>query len=266
MKVAAALILAVYNQTQAKGFAILETAANSTRNDADKVNILLCLLYRYRDGDEYDKALAVGKELAKQYPESELLFSTLSFLLRSSGRFDEADALAGERLKGMPDDLAAMRALVYNATARGDYAKAYGLAQNIVDEGKAEPNDLNNLAWGSLFVGRVGPQDIDNALKAAKPTKSSSYILHTLGCLYAEAGKTRQAREVLVQSMDLRNMDEPSSEYWYAFGRIAEQYGERDAAFADYARVTKPKRAFELPDSTYYLAQIRLQAMHREKR
>jgi hypothetical protein len=41
--------------------------------------------------------------------------------------------------------------------------------------------------------------------------------------------------------MDALNLDEPDENYWYAFGRIAEQYGEHDAAIANYARVTKPK-------------------------
>ena len=38
-----------------------------------------------------------------------------------------------------------------------------------------------------------------------------------------------------------------------------------EAALASYARVTKPERAFEIPTSSYRLAQIRQQALHREK-
>ena len=69
--------------------------------------------------------------------------------------------------------------------------------------------------------------------------------LHTLGCVYAELGKTKQAREVLVEAMDKMDLTEPDPNYWYAFGRIAEQDGEPDSALADYARVTKPDRALE---------------------
>ena len=90
---------------------------------------------------------------------------------------------------------------------------------------------------------------------------TSFYALHTLGCLYAESGRTKEAREVLIQAMDLQVMDEPDPNYWYAFGRIAEQYGELEVAKADYAKVTKPKKAVELPDSTYLLAQTRLNAL-----
>ena len=187
-----------------------------------------------------------------------------SFYLRALGRFEEADKLADDRLKRVPGDLAAMRALVYSATSRGDYVKAHALDQNILDEGKAEPQDLNGIAWNSLFTGKVEPSDIENALKGAQLSKNSTAVLHTLGCLYAVAGKTKEAREVLIQSMDLMNLDEPNSDYWYAFGRIAEQYGERNAALANYARVTKPKTAVEIPDSSYYLAQTRVRALHGE--
>jgi hypothetical protein len=74
-------------------------------------------------------------------------------------------------------------------------------------------------------------------------------------------GKAKEAREVLTEAMDKLDLDEPDDNYWYAFGRIAEQYGERDIALADYAKVTKPKKPIELPGSSYRLAQIRIAAL-----
>jgi hypothetical protein len=68
---------------------------------------------------------------------------------------------------------------------------------------------------------------------------------------------------VLLQATDSANFDEPDSNFWYAFGRIAEQAGERELALADYARVTIPKNALELPGSSYQLAQIRLKALQK---
>lgn len=107
----------------------------------------------------------------------------------------------------------------------------------------------------------MGDADAGDAIKATQLSQNNASNLHTLGCLYAEVGKTKEAREVLVQAMDLLNLDEPDSNYWYAFGRIAEQYGENQVAAADYARVTKPKQASQIPGSSYRLAQIRLKAM-----
>ena len=265
MKLAAASILTESKSTAAQGLAILETARNSARNDAEKVNIALALFYGYSKLDEYDKALAVCSDLARQYPESERMFLGQSFDLRALGRFEEADRLAAERLKRIPGDLAAMRALVYNATVSGDHIKAHALGQDIATSGRAEPQDLNGIAWTALFTGKVDAADVDDALKGAQLSNNSPSILHTLACLYAEVGRTKEAREVLVQAMDLMNLDEPNPDYWYAFGRIAEQYGQRDAAIANYERVTKPEKAFQVPGSSYSLAQVRLQALRSEK-
>jgi len=51
---------------------------------------------------------------------------------------------------------------------------------------------------------------------------------------------------------------------WYVLGRIAEQYGEREIAIADYRKMEKPKEVLSIPTSTWRLAQIRLKAMGAE--
>jgi len=59
----------------------------------------------------------------------------------------------------------------------------------------------------------------------------------------------------------LLDLNEPESNYWYAFGLIADASGLTDIAASDYAQVTKPKEATEIPQSTYSLAQMRLKAL-----
>jgi len=54
--------------------------------------------------------------------------------------------------------------------------------------------------------------------------------MHTLAAIYAEQGKTSEARELILKVMDLWALDEPNSEALFVFGRIAEQYGNVDAA------------------------------------
>jgi hypothetical protein len=61
--------------------------------------------------------------------------------------------------------------------------------------------------------------------------------------------------------MDELNLEEPDDNYWYAFGRIAEQYGEREIAVADYHKLEKPKAPLAIPTSSYHLAQIRLKSL-----
>jgi transglutaminase-like putative cysteine protease/tetratricopeptide (TPR) repeat protein len=261
MKLAAAALLAQTKPTAAKGISILESAQVEALTAAEKENVALALLTGYASVEDYGKALPIAAQMAKEYPDSRRAFLDRQFYLRSLHRSPEADQLAEERLTRIHSDLDAMRALVFNAVSREDYGLARTLNQKILDTGKSEANDLNSMAWHSLFAGKVADADVDLALKATNLNQNNAATLHTLGCLYAEIGKTKEAREVLIQAMNLLALDEPNPDYWYAFGRIAEQYGERETAIADYIRVTKPKKPISIPDSTYHLAQTRLQSL-----
>ena len=99
------------------------------------------------------------------------------------------------------------------------------------------------------------------AIKATQLDKDNAAILHTLACLYAESGKTKEAHDLLLRSMDDLNLDEPNDDYWYALGRIAEQYGEREIAIADYRKLEKPKEILAVPTSSYTLAHARLKVL-----
>lgn len=262
MKVAAAALLVQSKQTAGQGVSILEAAREHAANDIDRLNISLALITGYRFLDAFEKILDLSTEISKQYPESRREFFDQGWALRGLGRFQDADTLAEDRLKRIPDDIDAQQELVASAMAREDYNLAHERGLKILASGKADASDLNLNAWISLFTGKVTQQDLANATEAAQLSQNdNTSILHTLGCVYAELGKTKEAREVLIQAMDRMNLAEPDSNYWYAFGRIAEQYGETETAKADYARVTKPARAMEVPGSSYRLAQLRLEIL-----
>jgi Flp pilus assembly protein TadD/transglutaminase-like putative cysteine protease len=261
IKLAAAAMLVQTKPTAKQGLPILEEARRSANSDSDKTNLDLALLAGYGNAEDYEKLLSVSTGLAKEYPESKQVFNSECFALRAVGRFDEANDLAQQRLKRLPDDVDAMQALVRNAIAREDYRASHDLTQKIINAGKGDASDLNGLAWQTLFYSRAGGPDIESAIKATEMSQNNPHILHTLGCTYAEAGRTKEAREVLIQAMDLQDLDEPNPDYWYGLGRIAEQYGELEFAKADYDKVTKPKNALLIPDSSYRLAQNRLQVI-----
>jgi tetratricopeptide (TPR) repeat protein len=261
MRQAAAVFLVLNDPTAQQGVTILEEAKKSVRSDAGRINLDIALIDGYYRTHEYEKRLAVCSELAKQYPESARAFLGQAWTLRALGRFAEGQALAEQRLKRLPNDNDALYALEWNAGEQGDYRAAYGFGQKLVDAGKADYSDLNTLSWWSLFFQRPGGPDIETALKSSQLRQNDTNTLHTLGCLYAEVGKNKEAYDVLIHAMDLRNLDEPDSNFWYAFGRIAEQDGEREIALSDYAKVTKPKLEFEIPESSYQLAQNRLKML-----
>jgi tetratricopeptide (TPR) repeat protein len=201
-------------------------------------------------------------ELTKQHPQSKRIFLDDEIAPRGLGRFADADALAQEMAKRLPDDADVQRAFIYTAVAHEDYPTAHDLGLKMIAAGKAEASDMNSVAWNALFTARVQEQDVEAAVKGVQLSQNNNAgILHTLGCVYAEIGKTKEAREVLVQAMDQLNLEEPDPNYWYAFGRIAEQYGENEVAAADYNRVKKPGNPALLAGSSYRLAQNRLAAM-----
>jgi transglutaminase-like putative cysteine protease/tetratricopeptide (TPR) repeat protein len=265
MKLAAASILVQTKPTAKKGINILELARSTASTDAEKLNIDLALMRGYLVISDYAKALPIASVLAQQNPDSKRLFQAHAIALMGLARWSELDRIAGERLNRKPQDLDAMRVLVDSAEGRGDFKLAHSLGRKIVASGKAEALDLNNLAWDSLFTGSVDDQDVETAVKAAQMSQNKPGVLHTLGCVYAEVGKTQEARELLLQAMDGLNLDAPDSDYWYAFGRIAEQYGQYDIAISLYSRVAEPKERNLQPNSSYRLAQMRLRILRGAK-
>jgi len=261
MKLAAASILVGTKPTAAQGIAMLESAQKETLSDREKTNILLALALGYSIQDNFAKLFEVSSVLLKQEPESKLAFTESVQALLGLGRNDDATNLADERLKLLDGDFDAQRMKMVIESTRGNYAVASALGRKMVDQGKQDAEILNEIAWFALFTGKVSDTDIAAAIKATQLANDNPHILHTLACLYAETGKTKEARDLLLRSMDDLNLDEPDDDYWYAFGRIAEQYGERQTAIADYRKLQVPKEILAVPTSSYRLAQMRLKAL-----
>jgi Flp pilus assembly protein TadD len=264
MKLAAAALLVGSKSTAAQGVALLEEAQKDAVSEREKTNILLALAAGYAFQDNFAKQLEVSSALLKQEPESRRAFTENMQALIGLGRYDEALGLADQRLKLLDEDPDALSMKMETEASRGNFAAARKWAQALVDRGKGDAGVLNSFAWFALFTGKVEEADIAAAIKATQMAKDSPSILHTLACLYADTGKTTEARDLLLRGMDDLNLDEPNDDYWYAFGRIAEQYGEREIAIADYRKLEKPKEPLALPTSSYRLAQLRLKALGAE--
>lgn len=261
MKLAAAVILVGSKPTVAQGVPILEQGLKDSTSDRERTNIRIALAVGYLMQDKFAPLLDVSSALVKEEPESKTAFIDNVYALMGLGRYDEAMALADQRLKLLENDSDAYEMKIEIEADRGDFAAARGWAQKLADLGKEDAMLLNNETWYALFTGKVEQADIAKAIRATEMQKDAPGILHTLACLYAEAGNTKDAYDVLLRAMDDWNLDEPNDEVWYVLGRIAEQYGERDIAIADYRKLEKPKEALMLATSTWKLAQIRLKAM-----
>jgi tetratricopeptide (TPR) repeat protein/transglutaminase-like putative cysteine protease len=265
MKLAAAAILVGIKPTVAQGVPILEAALKEATGDRERTNIRIALAVGYLIQNNFTGLLDVASPLEKDEPESKTAFIDNELALMGLGRHGEALTLADERLKLLENDSDAYEMKMEIEVDRGNFAAARGWVQKLADLGKEDANLLNNEAWYALFTGKVEQADIAKAIRATEMQKDSAGILHTLACLYAEAGNTKDAREVLLRAMDDWNLDEPNEESWYVLGRIAEQYGEREIAIADYRKLEKPKEPLVVPTSTWRLAQMRLKAMGAEE-
>ena len=225
----------------------------------------IALAVGYLIQNNFARMLDVASALLKDEPESKTAFIDNELALMGLGRYDEALALADERLKLLENDSDAYEMKMEIEADHGNFTAARGWAQKLADLGKEDAMLLNNETWYALFSGKVEQADIAKAIRATEMQKDSPAILHTLACLYAEVGNTKDAREVLLRAMDDWNLDEPNDEVWYVLGRIAEQYGEREIAIADYRKLEKPKEPLAVHTSTWRLAQIRLKAMGAEE-
>jgi len=261
MTLAAAALMVGSKPTAAQGVKILEDARKAAGTDREKTNIEIALAQGYTELNDYGKLLGVASDLVKNVPESKSGFMTNVEALIGLNRYDDALGLADERLKMFDGDPDAIQAKMRVEASRGNYVEARGWIKKLIDQGKGDASLLNSMAWFALYTGKADQSDVATATKATQMEHDSPSILHTLACLYAEIGKTKEAHDLLLRAMDELNLDEPDDDYWYAFGRIAEQFGERDVAIADYRKLERPKIAMAIPTSTYQLAQNRLKAL-----
>jgi tetratricopeptide (TPR) repeat protein len=237
IRLAAAAFVAEHTGEEAKTLEALRE-----RSESEDVRALIdrALANGYLRTHEWASLIPSARRLAEKYPDSGSAFMALATGLSFTGKTAEAESLAKARLERMPKDRDAMRALSQNAAATRDFAAAERYAQQIVDEVRPERGDYNNAAWYGLLAGDLETA-IENAHKATtgETGKNAAASFHTLAAVYAEVGKTVEAREALLNSMDQRQREQPTSDDWYVLGRIAESYGVREAAIAAYKRVDK---------------------------
>jgi Transglutaminase-like superfamily. len=237
---------------------ILLAMREKASNDKTKAWIDVALANAYASRKEWKSVIPVAERLLAAYPESESAFTTNVYALSLSGRTADADTLAKSRLAKKPKDDDALRALSANAAQAHNYATAAKYAEQIVDELSPTQNDYNNAAWFELFVGNV-THAMENARRAtAEESQTSPAALHTLATLYAETGKNIEARDALLRTLDKSRRETPDNSDWYVLGRMAENYGVREAALAAYKRVDKKENDGA---SVWELAQKRLTAM-----
>jgi tetratricopeptide (TPR) repeat protein len=255
-----AAMLMLSKELSTRSIGILESAREKAATDEERLKLdhALTIAYALKD-EEGAEMIAPAQRLAAAVPDSATAFNLLTNAFTRVDRHAEAAKLAQARLERIPGDEDALRVLGGSAMYTGDYAACDKYYRQIVTEHQPNAGDYNNIAWNALLSGKELERALEDARQAMQLPGGSAALLHTLASLYAETGKSLEAREALLQSMDSAGRDEPASHDWYVLGRIAENYGVTDAALAAYRKVEKPKTTPAA--STYLLAERRMKVI-----
>jgi ParB-like chromosome segregation protein Spo0J len=239
--------------------ATLSALRDKAPTDEAKTAVDLALIEAYIRAHDWPRLLPISERLAKAYPDSGSAFHAWMRALVGADMLTQADAAVEARLANRPKDQDAIRAKVNVAARRGDYETAELTARRLVDESNPTIGDYNDAAWLALFRGKDLDRAIDDARRATPDeNRADPGILHTLASLYAESGKSVEARQALLKSIDRRVADEPRSVDWFVLGRIAENFGIPDAALSAYKRVEKEEVSGL---STWELTQRRIKGL-----
>jgi tetratricopeptide (TPR) repeat protein len=257
----AALVLLRSKDLKRSYLAALNQARLAAKTDLDRGRLTMVLAYAHSAQEHWAEMLLLAEELTKSFPTSVRAFDLAALAYSRLDRLDDWDRLVKARMQEQPDELAYVRSAAQLCAYRGQVGKSREIIKGLIDKGQATASDLNLYAWYALLLPSQIEQDtIDMGERANDLTKNASFaIVHTLACVYAQAGRTSQARELLLKAMDLLHSEEPNSELWFGFALIAEQYGVLGAAEKMYGRVEKSK--FDYPGTSYAIAQRHLAAL-----
>jgi tetratricopeptide (TPR) repeat protein/transglutaminase-like putative cysteine protease len=257
IRLAAAALMA--DKYAKKSAPLLASLRDSAPSEEMKTAVDVALASAYNALHDWEKALPIAERLSKAHPDSGSAFSSRIVALTHTGKSTEAETIAKERLVRLPKDTDAMRAMILIYAKKGDYETAVLWSRRTVDEVTPAMKDYNMAAWMALFAGKGFDRAIDDARRGSADDAGATYgALHTLAALYAESGKSVEARQALLKAMDKRGVDDPGSDDWFVLGRIAENYGVRDVAMAAYKRVEKSELT---GTTTWELTQRRIAAM-----
>ncbi|HVT99683.1 MAG TPA: DUF3857 domain-containing protein, partial [Acidobacteriaceae bacterium] len=236
--------------------------ASSDKSKVDPSALNLLLAAGYLRAGKPNLAWPAIEALLRAYPDSVTAARLAGEYYRRVQNWAAWDAMLAPQVEKHPGNREWLLLKSYSQQSRGDWAAAQHTMRQVLDGGQATATDYNSYAWNALFESK--PED--DALRAGQQTTAMSQnsdfaSLHTLACLYAVLGKTREARQVLLQAMQAGSLAEPDPEVWFAMGLVYENDGLSDAAIAAYRRVEKPDAPLN-PTDTWVLAQKHLQQLH----
>ena len=240
---------------------LLETArAKATLGELEVIEH--ALLFNYWNNGDYRKMLEAAERVVASHPTNSKARRWQRSALFGLKDYAAAKAQAEKELERAKDtELEDIYGELSDADSeRGKVKEARKTLAKLIELGRAGAQSYGNCAWYDVVLGKVDQKTLEYASHAVQMTNfEAPNLLHTLATVYAEMGKSEEAKQTLDKLLALRENGIPADIDWYVIGRIAENYAINSAAREAYERVKMPEHLG--PTSTYPITQRRLKQL-----
>jgi len=143
---------------------------------------------------DYDAAIDLLTELARENPAETSYRLTLSNLYRITGNYDEVTRLLDDLLLEKPNNETYLNNRGFNLLRQQKYAEAAPYFEKAIKENADAPYPQNNLGFTKYKLGDTedGLALIDRSLEL---DKGNSYAYHNKGIIFMEQGDKTEARK-----------------------------------------------------------------------
>jgi hypothetical protein len=252
----AAAALAAEGMDPAPLVPILLSARKNSEKASEKLQIDRALALAYRRLQNWAELLEIVNRLQDDYGKQPSVVLYKIAALDGLNRQEELRQFVRVQLQTLAAKPAEQEILACLSSESGAFGAAQDVLRSRAAQGKISSASLNELAFSAVYQEPLATDALSDALDADRRTDRGALLfpmMRALAC--AELGKTNDARENLLRSLDDRNSP-PGDNEWYVLGRIAEDFGLDDIALKLYGKVSPPKLPGER--TAYRLVQRRL--------
>ncbi len=180
--------------------------------------------------DRMDAAIEALQQLAKSYPDQEVIWANLGDVLRRAERFEEAIRAYDAAIALFPEDDAGQWPVYYARGICHERLKRYDLAEADMRKALAlqpdQPQVLNYLGYSFLEQGRNFDEALSMIERAVAARPEDGYIVDSLAWAYYRTGRYDKAVAPMERAVELMPVDPVVNDHlgdvYWAVGRKRE--------------------------------------------
>jgi hypothetical protein len=233
---AAASLIGPYSGST-KAIQLLRNARARATGPIDRGQIDLALCGSLERGQQWDELMLVARRLEATHPFESDGFRFFVKAASARERWKEMQSEAERRLKTVPKDAEALRAMATSMVHNGNREEAAAYLRKLTESPFSGSEEMQFEAWNSLLIGKPST-DLLAKLEAV-PTglgSTSAGYWYTLGMLQAFLRKPEEAQKSLTRALNEEDTSTLDAKPWALAGKIYEEYGLADAAEAAYQK------------------------------